>query len=574
MQYVVVVADGWGYTFGGINVFNKLLCEAMAKQTYNSLINVICIAPDIEVESIKESRDKGLVLLSVSKDDLNDANSIILKLKKENSFTEEDEVFWIGHDTYTDDIALKCRDAWMGSRCAIIHHMAYGKYYPLLNKDTHESEAKEKHQKATLQKADLVFANGPVLTRNAQDIVGDKEKVKIIYPGVVDVGGARKYINNDFAVVTFGRIEQEKGLKRNNTIIKQIYLAVAAWAEFAKTYLVSSDDTVMKVYGENEEEQSNKELDNILSKYSDSVYALSSIAYETNREVLLNDLAEFSVCMVLSLREGFGLTALEAVSAGVPLIVSKKSGFYSMLREKRLENYVHGVDIQGKTDEPYFTETDLKNVQLALYDIYKDQKKAKEDVFILKEKLKECSVTWEKCADDVLREIDPYYNDSDWEDDDFCLHGFSETKGVYDDVQPTIYGGANSSSVGVVCLGEQVDLSVRDGAVGPGDIDECLEYIKLAAYYNERLPYGHRFKVRSMFLEKINPSHLARIEYLYHQDEKPLYSEDEIKELFHDEDELWCGIINTVWVKITKVNMQSDYFFENGPQYDTLDGFN
>jgi len=232
----------------------------MAKQTYNSLINVICIAPDIEVESIKESRDKGLVLLSISKDDLNDANSIILKLKKENNFTEDDEVFWIGHDTYTDDIALKCRDAWLGSHCAIIHHMAYGKYYPLLNKDTHESEAKEKHQKATLQKADLVFANGPVLTRNAQDIVGDKEKVKIIYPGVVDVGGARKYINNDFAVVTFGRIEQEKGLKRNNTIIKQIYLAVAAWAEFAKTYLVSSDDTVMKVYGKNEEEQSKETL--------------------------------------------------------------------------------------------------------------------------------------------------------------------------------------------------------------------------------------------------------------------------------------------------------------------------
>lgn len=72
--------------------------------------------------------------------------------------------------------------------------------------------------------------------------------------------------------------------------------------------------------------------------------------YEKNREILLDDLAEFSVCLVLSLREGFGMTALEAVSAGVPLVVSKKSGFYAMLCEKHLENYVHGVEIQGKTE--------------------------------------------------------------------------------------------------------------------------------------------------------------------------------------------------------------------------------
>ena len=44
----------------------------------------------------------------------------------------------------------------------------------------------------------------------------------------------RKNINNTFKVVTFGRIEQGKGLKKNNTIIKETYLALAAWANFTK----------------------------------------------------------------------------------------------------------------------------------------------------------------------------------------------------------------------------------------------------------------------------------------------------------------------------------------------------
>lgn len=572
MQYVVVIADGWGYTYGGVNVFNKLLCEAMAVKASKFSIEIVCVAPDIEAEAVVDARNDSLSLLSISKDSLKKSKDIITKIKKEYNIQEDDEVFWIGHDTYTDNIALQCRDEWSGSRCAIIHHMAYDNYYPLLNKDTNESEDKVRHQKLALRNADLVYANGSVLAKNAQDIVKDKEKVITIYPGIVDVKGARSYINNNFSVVAFGRLEPEKGLKRNNTIIKQVYLSVAAWAAFAKTYLVSSDDTIMKVYGKSEDNQLDKELEDILAEYSDCVYALSLIPYEKNREVLLNDLADFSVCLVLSLREGFGLTALEAVSAGVPLIVSKKSGFYSMLCEKRLENYVHGVDIQGKTEKPYFTDTDLETVKLALYDVYRDQNKAKEDVFLLKEKLKESGLTWEKCANDVLKAMYPFYDEV--EEDDFeAMRHFCEIAQLYNDVKPKIYGSTNPSTVGVVCLGEHVELSVRDGTVETEDIDECLEYIKLAVYYNETLPTGHKFKVRWFFLEKINPSHVVGIEYLYHHENAPLYSEEEIKALFYDNDELWCGIINTVLVRITNTNMLSDYFFENSTEYNGMEGY-
>ena len=48
---------------------------------------------------------------------------------------------------------------------------------------------------------------------------------------------------------------------------------------------------------------------------------------------------------------------------------------------------------------------------------------------------------------------------------------------------------------------------------------------------------------------------------------------EDIKRLFYDEEELWSGIINTVQVRITKVNMSSDYYFENGPEYGGGDGY-
>lgn len=158
--------------------------------------------------------------------------------------------------------------------------------------------------------------------------------------------------------------------------------------------------------------------------------------------------------------------------------------------------------------------------------------------------------------------------------DESCLMPFPETKGEYKGIRPIVNLRANSPDADVVCLGEHVSIWGREGAAGQEDVDECMEYIKLAAHYNENLDCGHRFKVRWMFIERVNPSHVVGIEYLYHEEEEPKFTAEMIRSLFHDQDELWSGVINTVQVKITKVNMNSDYFFENGPEFDnSMDGF-
>ncbi len=394
----VFIIDDWGYSKGGINVFNKLLCEAMSRLAHSK---VVCVVQNVSADKERQTTENGIEILYISKENNNEK---IIAKKIMNITCKDSKIIFVGHDVQTGEMAIKCKKRFLNSKCIIIHHMAYAEYYPILNMDCEVSEAKENLQREILQQADMVFANGATLEKSAQDIVGDEVPVFRIYPGVSEVE-PRKNINNTFKVVTFGRIEQGKGLKKNNTIIKETYLALAAWADFTKKYC-REEETIMKIYGKNGDDNSvDKEMEELLKQYSDKVYAVSIVPYMENRKQLLTKLSEFSLCLVLSLREGFGLTALEAVSAGVPLIVSKRSGFYKSLEELRLDNYVYGVDIQGKRDYPYYSDTDLENTSNAIYSVFRYQQDAKNKTIELRERLKNCGFTWKQCAKTIIEKV-------------------------------------------------------------------------------------------------------------------------------------------------------------------------
>ena len=394
----VFIIDDWGYSKGGINVFNKLLCEAMSRLAHSK---VVCVVQNVSADKERQTTENGIEILYISKENNNEK---IIAKKIKNITCKDSKIIFVGHDVQTGKMAIKCKKRFLNSKCIIIHHMAYAEYYPILNMDYEVSEAKENLQREVLQQADMVFANGVTLEKSAQDIVGDEVPVFRIYPGVSEVE-PRKNINNTFKVVTFGRIEQGKGLKKNNTIIKETYLALAAWANFTKKYC-REEETTMKICGKNGDDNPvDKEMEELLKQYSDKVYAVSIVPYMENRKQLLTKLSELSLCLVLSLREGFGLTALEAVSAGVPLIVSKRSGFYKSLEELRLDNYVYGVDIQGKRDYPYYSDTDLENTSNAIYSVFRYQQDAKNKTIELRERLKNCGFTWEQCAKTIIEKV-------------------------------------------------------------------------------------------------------------------------------------------------------------------------
>lgn len=106
------------------------------------------------------------------------------------------------------------------------------------------------------------------------------------------------------------------------------------------------------------------------------------------------------VALMPSWHEGFGLVGWEAISARVPIIVSKNSGLYELLDDDGLASSVYSIDVHGsRTGEP--NATDIANVSGALLNIAASQDIAIGRADRLLSNLRH-RYTWENCARQVL----------------------------------------------------------------------------------------------------------------------------------------------------------------------------
>lgn len=410
MDAIIFLADGWGPTSGGINAFNYSLCQAMGK-AFGDSINVVCVSHNISRKICAEELENNhLKLISMTtKADLEDAGVIVNVLKEKNIIgSSHGRIVWVGHDIYSGELACQCRELVENSQYAVIHHMAYREYYPMLSNDANKNSQKEKMQEDLILKADYVFANGPKLYRSARDLClkeRERKKVHQILPGLAEIE-PRDFAPDHLSVIAFGRIEEEKE-KNNNSIIKQTMLAAAAWGGFLKhirekNMPVNSD---MRVVGYDDDETikiKNQKLKEFVSEYSGGVEAITACPYMENQDELYDMLKKQSLSLMLSREEGFGLVGLEAIAAGVPAIISKQSGLYEFLKEKRLENRVMAVDIQGHFQKPYFTNDDLDQVIGKINDYLSNKEERKKDALELRNVLLEQKLTWEQCAADII----------------------------------------------------------------------------------------------------------------------------------------------------------------------------
>ena len=101
MTLLVITASGWGYTNGGINVFNREMCKGMSAFVGDRL-SVLCVAPDIPQEEIDRVRENEKIsLLSVSVDEFKVPEVIVNRVKGycEREKLVNPSVIWLGHDT-------------------------------------------------------------------------------------------------------------------------------------------------------------------------------------------------------------------------------------------------------------------------------------------------------------------------------------------------------------------------------------------------------------------------------------------------------------------------------------------
>ena len=248
-----------------------------------------------------------------------------------------------------------------------------------------KNEEKNRTEVDLCKLANLVVAVGPKLTEAYSSYLRScKEHQDIIQltPGTFSEFSVIKqaaYESNKFKVLTFGRGDPE------DFSLKGYDIAANAVAELqdssCRLIFVGAPD------GKQEDVAKNL-LQSGISKDQ-----LTVRKFVQSKERLKELFFEVDLAIMPSRTEGFGLTALEALSAGLPILVSGNSGFADALRA-----LPSGNAFVVESADPKVWAQAIKDVRL------KDREKRLQEV----QRLRECyeqHYNWEKQCDTLVKKM-------------------------------------------------------------------------------------------------------------------------------------------------------------------------
>ena len=312
MLNVTLLSGEWKSSKGGFSTINRELAIQLAKH------------PDVEVT---------VYLPQCSEEDKKIAASLNVKIIEAEELPGYDAVDWLA--SVPDNHAMD----WI-----IGHGVHLGRQVPLIKRHNHLckwiqivhtapeelgmyktytdaiSKGEKKHQAEVklCEMADQVVAVGPKLadaySRSLRPCQKDQEVITLT-PGIFTEFSEVKQAaeeRNTFVVLVFGRGDSE------DFELKGYDIAAKAIAE-----LNDMSCHLMFVGASSGKEEEVKEK---LLAYGISPAQLTVRCFDESREGLAKLLCEVDLAIMPSRTEGFGLTALEALSAGLPVLVSGNSG--------------------------------------------------------------------------------------------------------------------------------------------------------------------------------------------------------------------------------------------------------
>ena len=236
----------------------------------------------------------------------------------------------------------KCR--WVQVVHTDLEELGMFKSYP---NPTAKGKEKHKIDAELCEMSDFVVGVGPKLAEAFRSYLRWCQKDQLVLdftPGVFDefvsvqhVPDVRKHCR----VLVFGRGDAE------DFALKGFEIAGKAVASLPDTRLVF----VGAPDGKHEE------IKKRLLDCGISASRLRVRGYVSSRESLKHLFCEVDIVLMLSRTEGFGLTGLEALSAGLPVLVSKNSGF-----GEALSKVPFGLSLVIDSEDPRVWATAIKNI--------------------------------------------------------------------------------------------------------------------------------------------------------------------------------------------------------------------
>ncbi len=323
---VMFLCDEWKSSKGGLSTFNREFAVNLAKTAEDST-NVHCYVAQSDELSREDARRHGVNLITAKRIPGSTDPLDWLKIPPQELPTPD---IVVGHGRKVGTPAFFIVQA---AKCKWVHFVHVfcedlGKYKVTQNASVDTIEENEKKHKSEIElckAADLVVAVGSRLQQKYSRSLPNV-KVEIITPGIIK----KFYIESSqlvkdrsatkkFNVFMFGRASfEDRNLKGYDIVANAIGFLDKM---FELTFVGSSPGEQRKI--------ETWFLDNTCISRNQ----LTIRSYCNEQDELKMMFHESDMIALPSRTEGFGLVALEAISAGIPVLVTAESGIAEALQE-------------------------------------------------------------------------------------------------------------------------------------------------------------------------------------------------------------------------------------------------
>ena len=379
---VIILADEWNSLKGGLSTFNRELAIHLASRSGIQVTVFVphCACGEEEKAAAAENR------------------ITIIEAEKCIACSPLEELFFlpkghpidvvIGHGVKLGKQAQIIRRNHDCKWVQVVHtapdELGMYKDYP---KAIAQSEEKNQREVSLCEIADLVMAVGPKLkgfySNHLRSFNKDQNVVEFT-PGImrdlIDVKLSPNE-NDEFQVLMFGRGDDEDFKLKGYDIVAEAFASPE----------LKNDSYHLTFVGATPGKQD--EFAAKILKFGISKNQLSVKEYIKDRNRLKELLLRMDLVIMPSRTEGFGLTALEALSAGLPVLAGHNSGFSKALREVEF-----GELCVVNSDKPEDWSKAIKKVR------QKERKKRLKEMQRLRESY-ERNYNWEEQCEILLREM-------------------------------------------------------------------------------------------------------------------------------------------------------------------------
>jgi glycosyltransferase involved in cell wall biosynthesis/tetratricopeptide (TPR) repeat protein len=390
--HVLVMATEWSSIHGGLSTFNRNLCRALAA----SGCVVICVVPEATDREQADAQADGVRLVSCDQLPGKPPLDRLLRRPQLPDGFRPDAV--IGHGRVTGPAALsQVTDHFTTARLIHFLHVAPDEIEVFkADRERGHSESGERRTTVELdlaRGADHAVAVGPRLhERYLTDLHTQKRPLRFD-PGFD--GGSDAIPTpppgRPWKVLVSGRLE-DAHLKGLDLAAKALGLTIREnHAELPTLELVAR--------GAPEEEAD--QLAARLREWADAP-SLNVVVrrYSADQEKLAMDLRQASLVLLPSRAEGFGLVGLEAIVAGIPVLVSSSSGLGNLLTEACGEEARRYV-VRMTRDEAVDQDEWARKIGYMLF----DREAAFSRAVALRDQLSGEGRTWANATRKLLKEL-------------------------------------------------------------------------------------------------------------------------------------------------------------------------